>query len=180
MRAPREKQNPQIDKVRARLERSAKLRERLAAKYERLDFLEMRLSSPSSPRWDAIPGGGSPNRDKLGDDIAKKIDTEQQIEKLKAKIREDGRQLSEYFEQLDPKQELLFCLRYVDGLSWPETIAGMYDSADDFEYELERYTNKAFKIHGAGLRALVDIMDLEAEGKDDTKEEEDEAGGDAE
>ena len=38
----------------------------------------MRLSSPSSPRWDAIPGGGSPNRDKLGDDIAKKIDTESQ------------------------------------------------------------------------------------------------------
>lgn len=174
----RETSDPRIERVRERLDRSLKLRGKLAAKYERLESLEQRLSSPSSPRWDAIPGGGSPNRDKLADGIAKKIDMEQQIEKLRAKIREDGRQLSAYFEQLEPKQELLFCLRYVDGLTWPETVAGMFDSADDFEYELDSYTNKAFKIHGRGLLALIDIMDLKNEGTDDTQEEEDEAGGD--
>ena len=170
-------QNPQIAKVRERLERSTRLREKLAAKYERLDSLESRLSSPSSPRWDAIPGGGSTNHDKLGDGIAKKIDLENQIEMLRAEIREDARQLSEYFEQLAPKQELLFCLRYVDGLTWKETVAGMYDSADDFEYEVDSYANKAFKIHGSGLLALVDIMDLKSEESDENQEEEDGAGG---
>ena len=172
--------NPKIDKVRERLERSTKLREKLKAKYERLDSLESRLTSPSSPRWDAIPGGGSPNRDKIADGIAKKQELEEEIKQLRAKIREDGQQLSEYFEQLEPKQELLFCLRYVDGLSWKETIAGMYDSADDFEYEVDTYANKAFKIHGRGLLALVDIMDLKDEETDENLEKEDESGGDEE
>lgn len=167
----RETSDPRIERVRERLDRSLKLRGKLAAKYERLDALTLRLSSPSSPRWDAIPGGGTPNRDRLADGVAQKIELEQQIERLKQKLRADVWQLTEWFEELHPRRELVMCLRYVDGLDWKEVNAAMHDSEPDFDEDVDGYAHRMFLLHQRALVDLVEIMQL-----DDQKEHDEEEG----
>lgn len=166
----RKTSDPRIERVRERLDRSLKLRGKLAAKYERLDALTLRLSSPSSPRWDAIPGGGTPNRDRLADGVAQKIELEQQIERLKQKLRADVWQLTEWFEKLPPRRELVMCLRYVDGLDWKEVNAAMHDGEPDFDENIDLYTHRTFLLHG---QALSDLAKLEhREEPDEGNEEE--------
>lgn len=148
----------EIQLVKDRLARSVKLRQRLAKKCDRLDALELQISSPSSPRLDGMPRGGTPKHDRLADMIASKLDLEAQIREIREQIRKDARQLAGLFEDLPPKQELVCCLRYVDGLSWPETIAAMYDGADDWEDDPEKYQNITYKEHGKALASLALIM----------------------
>ena len=151
----------EIQQVKRRLTRSLKLRERLTSKYNRLDSLELSLTSPSSPRLDGMPhGNGGRKQDRIATAIAAKVDLETEIKRLEKELEKDGRELAAYFEKLTPRQELICCLRYIDGLSWSETVAALYDGADDWEENPEKYQNTTFKEHGRALAALTEIIPL--------------------
>ena len=140
--------------IRERLKDVDRLRERIAKMYDRLENMDARLSTPSSPSWERIGRDGTPKHDRLAERIAEKIDFERKIEQLVSELNTERRELEKIFEQLEPDQELVCCLRYVDGLSWPQTVAAMYDSKDHFEENIDAYTNRAFKAHGLALRTL--------------------------
>lgn len=146
--------------IRQRLDNVGKMRKRISALYERLENMEARLSSPSSPSWEKIGSGGTPNHDRLAERIGEKIDLEAKIRGIEVELQKERGALSALFEKLEPNQELVCCLRYVDGLSWRDTIAAMYDSRDDYEENEDAYANRAFKAHG---RALAELDRLTAE-----------------
>jgi len=155
----------QTKPVKDRLARSLKLQEKLRGKLARLDALERKMLSPSSPRLDGMPHSGGRSIDREADLVALKVDTEAEIRELRIEIRKERQQLAELFANLNPDEELVCTLRYIDGLCWRDVVAAIYDGEEDYEDEIERYTNKMFKAHGKAILNLIPFISPEGEAK---------------
>lgn len=119
---------------------------------ERIERLEMKMTSIGSPTISDMPKAASPSHDKIGSMIAQK-------EELETCIREDiKKQESERIEiegilkKLKHSDErAVIRMRYFDGASWNDVMDMLFGSRNDFLDREDTYLRRTHRIHGSAL-----------------------------
>ena len=62
-------------------------------------------------------------------------------------------------QRLDPDEDLLLSLRYIDRRRWNDITEELFGYEDDYEENFDRYQKRAFRIHGRSLENLEKIYD---------------------
>jgi len=127
---------------------------------ERIETMQMRLESVSSPVLRDLPKTPSPEQDKLASLIAKKIDLEREVKDLidqhAARRRQIDRVLSS-LEQADARAVIR--MRYLDCAEWDDVAFMLFGGRVDFLERRSSYIRRTHRIHSGALSdlALLDV-----------------------
>lgn len=108
------------------LGRPGEIRKKIKAKKETRLQLLMSLY-PGAIRYDKDKVQTTP-QDKMSDIMAQIDDLDHDIEDLKAQLRSSRQQVADMARELDPMQERIIILRYVDGLKWDDVARAVHRS----------------------------------------------------
>lgn len=106
---------------------------------ERIARLRSALESCTAKPLSREPKGGQAQKDKLGDDVARLIELEDQCTRkiIDLEVRMQG--VEAWLDTLSPQQARVMRLRYMDGLSWRQVARRCgygYDSVRKMHYRL--------------------------------------------
>lgn len=128
---------------------------------ERLEALEARLSTVSSPKLDGLPHG-SPTYDRTLSLIAQKEQLEWQARKMVQSQTENRLEIERAVELLPKADEkAVLQMRYIDGEKWGDVAQMLFGSRDDFFDREDSYIRRTTKLHGQALQNLTRIMSEE-------------------
>ena len=116
---------------------------------ERLDRMEMTM-----PR-----GSGTPS-DRTGMMVERKMELEEQIDRLKAEEKQERNAIEGLILQLsDPDERAVIRLRYFDRADWESTCGVLFGDRRDYVDRVDAYQNRTYKIHGRALLNLAAVLD---------------------
>ena len=133
--------------------------ERLSTLKQELAWASAQYGNTKSLELTGMPGGGGGFKGTSDTEVLvfRKVELEEKIRKKETEIAEDWANLAPYIESLKPIETLVINLRYCYGGEWGDICRSLYGKRSDYEYEIDRYMNKLFKIHGSALRTLAQI-----------------------
>ena len=127
---------------------------------ERLDRMEMTMASPPGPDLTGMPRGSGTPSDRTGMMVERKMELEEQIDRLKAEEKKERNAIEGLILQLsDPDERAVIRLRYFDRADWESTCGVLFGDRRDYVDRVDAYQNRTYKIHG---RALLNLMLMEA------------------
>ena len=86
---------------------------------ERLDRMEMTMASPPGPDLTGMPRGSGTPSDRTGMMVERKMELEEQIDRLKAEEKKERNAIEGLILQLsDPDERAVIRLRYFDRADW--------------------------------------------------------------
>ena len=89
---------------------------------ERLDRMEMTMASPPGPDLTGMPRGSGTPSDRTGMMVERKMELEEQIDRLKAEEKQERNAIEGLILQLsDPDERAVIRLRYFDRADWEST-----------------------------------------------------------
>lgn len=109
------------------LGRPGEIRKKIKAKKETRLQLLMSLY-PGAIRYDKDKVQTTP-QDKMSDIMAQIDDLDHEIEDLRDQLRSSRQQVADMARELEPMQERIIILRYVDGLKWDDVARAVHRSA---------------------------------------------------
>ena len=131
---------------------------------ERLDRMEMTMASPPGPDLTGMPRGSSTPSDRTGMMVERKMELEEQIDRLKAEEKQERNAIEGLILQLsDPDERAVIRLRYFDRAEWPDVTFALYGNRPDFADKADAYQRRMYRVHG---RALLSLAEIEAEVND--------------
>ena len=114
---------------------------------ERLDRMEMTMASPPGP-------------DLTGMMVERKMELEEQIDRLKAEEKQERSAIEGLILQLsDPDERAVIRLRYFDRADWESTCGVLFGDRRDYVDRVDAYQNRTYKIHGRALLNLAAVLD---------------------
>lgn len=147
-----------VDTVKVWLLRYQAVERAIDNQIERLETLEARLQTVSSPRLDGMPHG-TPMQDRIGATLAQKEEIENRIKdmiKAQTNRRHEIEHYVDCLQKADEKATLL--MRYIDGEQWKDVSMMLFGAKDDFLDREDSYLRRVTKLHGRALQNLADIM----------------------
>lgn len=131
---------------------------------ERLDRMEMTMASPPGPDLTGMPRGSGTPSDRTGMMVERKMELEEQIDRLKAEEKQERNAIEGLILQLsDPDERAVIRLRYFDRAEWPDVTFALYGNRPDFADKADAYQRRMYRVHG---RALLSLAEIEAEVND--------------
>lgn len=131
---------------------------------ERLDRMEMTMASPPGPDLTGMPRGSGTPSDRTGMMVERKMELEEQIDRLKAEEKQERNAIEGLILQLsDPDERLTIQLKYLDRAEWPDVTFALYGNRPDFADKADAYQRRMYRVHG---RALLSLAEIEAEVND--------------
>lgn len=133
----------------------------------RIDGLEKRIEdfketmySPSTSAWSDMPISHNTSGISKQERVVARMDTMQRrLAELVEKEGEQYEKITAALQKLDPDEDLLLSLRYIDRQRWDSITEEIFGSEDDFDDNPEKYQKKAFRIHGKALLHLEEVYD---------------------
>lgn len=134
--------------------------------WDRLDELRSRIAAARSTNLDGIPHGNSVDADRIGADLARLEDLEQEAREVQEEATASRREIEAAIRKITgprwaDRREVLR-LRYVDGLRWEDVAEHLYGDSQDFWDRQEAYLRRTFKLHKTALEALAQFVPLQA------------------
>ena len=111
---------------------------------ERLDRMEMTMASPPGPDLTGMPRGSGTPSDRTGMMVERKMELEEQIDRLKAEEKQERNAIG---------------LRYFDRADWESTCGVLFGDRRDYVDRVDAYQNRTYKIHGRALLNLAAVLD---------------------
>lgn len=127
---------------------------------ERLDRMEMTMASPPGPDLTGTPRGSGTPSDRTGMMVERKMELEEQIDRLKAEEKQERNAIEGLILQLsDPDERAVIRLRYFDRADWESTCGVLFGDRRDYVDRADAYQNRTYKIHGRALLNLAAVLD---------------------
>ena len=127
---------------------------------ERLDRMEMTMASPPGPDLTGMPRGSGTPSDRTGMMVERKMELEEQIDRLKAEEKQERNAIEGLILQLsDPDERAVIRLRYFDRADWESTCGVLFGDRRDYVDRVDAYQNRTYKIHGRALLNLAAVLD---------------------
>ena len=127
---------------------------------ERLDSMEMTMASPPGPDLTGMPRGSGTPSDRTGMMVERKMELEEQIDRLKAEEKQERNAIEGLILQLsDPDERAVIRLRYFDRADWESTCGVLFGDRRDYVDRVDAYQNRTYKIHGRALLNLAAVLD---------------------
>ena len=116
---------------------------------ERLDRMEMTMASPPGPDLTGMPRGSGTPSDRTGMMVERKMELEEQIDRLKAEEKQERNAI----------EGAVIRLRYFDRADWESTCGVLFGDRRDYVDRVDAYQNRTYKIHGRALLNLAAVLD---------------------
>lgn len=108
---------------------------------ERLDRMEMTMASPPGPDLTGMPRGSGTPSDRTGMMVERKMELEEQIDRLKAEEKQERNAIEGLILQLsDPDERAVIRLRYFDRADWESTCGVLFGDRRDYVDRADAYT----------------------------------------
>ena len=94
---------------------------------ERLDRMEMTMAAPPGPDLTGMPRGSGTPSDRTGMMVERKMELEEQIDRLKAEEKQERNAIEALILRLsDPDERAVIRLRYFDRADWESTCGVLF------------------------------------------------------
>lgn len=121
---------------------------------ERLDRMEMTMASPPGPDLTGMPRGSGTPSDRTGMMVERKMELEEQIDRLKAEEKQERNAIEGLILQLsDPDERAVIRLRYFDRADWESTCGVLFGDRRDYVDRVDAYWAEAGRMLGASSEA---------------------------
>ena len=118
------------------------------------------MASPPGPDLTGMPRGSSTPSDRTGMMVERKMELEEQIDRLKAEEKQERNAIEGLILQLsDPDERAVIRLRYFDRADWESTCGVLFGDRRDYVDRVDAYQNRTYKIHGRALLNLAAVLD---------------------
>ena len=98
--------------------------------------------------------------DRTGMMVERKMELEEQIDRLKAEEKQERNAIEGLILQLsDPDERAVIRLRYFDRADWESTCGVLFGDRRDYVDRVDAYQNRTYKIHGRALLNLAAVLD---------------------
>ena len=145
--------------IKERFGKYARLLREIDNQLERLDRMEMTMASPPGPDLTGMPRGSGTPSDRTGMMVERKMELEEQIDRLKAEEKKERNAIEGLILQLsDPDERAVIRLRYFDRADWESTCGVLFGDRRDYVDRVDAYQNRTYKIHGRALLRLAEIL----------------------
>ena len=122
---------------------------------ERLEQLEAKAGSPSTPNLSGMPKGSSFQHDRIAD-------LRSEIDSLIAERDAEQKALEALIRRLpNADRRLVLRLRYLDSEDWEDVLFIAYGGKPDFNEKYDNYKQRVFRHHKQALTELEAISENE-------------------
>ena len=129
---------------------------------ERLEQLEAKAGSPSTPNLSGMPKGSSFQHDRMADTLARIADLRSEIDSLIAERDAEQKALEALIRRLpNADRRLVLRLRYLDSEDWEDVLFIAYGGKPDFNEKYDNYKQRVFRHHKQALAELEAISENE-------------------
>lgn len=140
-----------------------------------MDELRVRIAAARSTNLDGMPHGNSVDADRIGADLSRLEDLEQEAREVQQEATASRREIEAAIRKITgprwaDRREVLR-LRYVDGLKWEDASEGLFGDEPTFWDKPELFLRRTFKLHRSALEALAQFVPLEQGQENDTEQE---------
>ena len=152
-------QKDAVNDIKERLGEYTRLLREIDNQYERLGLMEMTMAAPPGLSMTGMPRGSGTPSDRTGMMVERKMELEEQIDRLKAEEKQERNAIEGLILQLsDPDERAVLRLRYFDRADWDGICAALYGDRQDYLDRLDSYQNRTYKAHGRALLRMAEIL----------------------
>lgn len=145
----------EFELMRKRLLEYRNLNREIDNEIERLERLEDRASSPSSPNLSGMPKAPSPATDRMADTVARILDLRDEIEELVSIRNAERANIESLVKRLDKADErAVIRMRYLDLEEWEDIQMMIFGGKEDYCDKFDNYRQRVFRLHNAAIGNL--------------------------
>ena len=146
----------------ARFKAYKDLNREIDLQIERLEQMEAKAGSPSTPNLSGMPKGSSFQHDRMAAAVARIADLRSEIDALIEQRDKEQQALDSLIRRLQsPDKRLVLRLRYLDSEEWDDVIFIAYGGKSDFNEKYDSYKQRVFRHHKQALTELEAISENE-------------------
>lgn len=146
----------------ARFKAYKDLNREIDLQIERLEQMEAKAGSPSTPNLSGMPKGSSFQHDRMAAVVARIADLRSEIDALIEQRDKEQQALDSLIRRLQsPDKRLVLRLRYLDSEEWDDVIFIAYGGKPDFNEKYDNYKQRVFRHHKQALTELETISEHE-------------------
>lgn len=163
------------ENIKAWLHRYGELQRDADRLWDRAGELRGRISAARSTHIDGMPHGSSGDADRIGADLSRLEDLEQEAREVQQEATASRREIEAAIRKITghrwaDRREVLR-LRYVDGLKWEDAAERLFGDDPQFWDRQDVFLRRAFKLHRAALEALAQFVPLQTGQENNTLED---------
>ena len=146
----------EIDAMKERLRDYRSMNKEIENQIERLERMEMKISSIGSPVLSDMPKSPSTAYDRMASSVARKVDFENEIKELIAERDSECRSLESLIRQLKkPDERAVIRMRYLDIEDWEDILMMIFGGQRDFNDKYDNYKQRMFRLHSAAISNMA-------------------------
>lgn len=146
----------EIDAMKERLRDYRSMNKEIENQIERLERMEMKISSIGSPVLSDMPKSPSTAYDRMASSVARKVDFENEIKELIAERDSERRSLESLIRQLKkPDERAVIRMRYLDIEDWEDILMMIFGGQRDFNDKYDNYKQRMFRLHSAAISNMA-------------------------
>lgn len=146
----------EIDAMKERLRDYRSMNKEIENQIERLERMEMKISSIGSPVLSDMPKSPSTVYDRMASSVARKVDFENEIKELIAERDSERRSLESLIRQLKkPDERAVIRMRYLDIEDWEDILMMIFGGQRDFNDKYDNYKQRMFRLHSAAISNMA-------------------------
>ena len=146
----------EIDAMKERLRDYRSMNKEIENQIERLERMEMKISSIGSPVLSDMPKSPSTAYDRMASSVARKVDFENEIKELIAERDSECRSLESLIRQLKkPDERAVIRMRYLDIEDWDDILMMIFGGQRDFNDKYDNYKQRMFRLHSAAISNMA-------------------------
>ncbi len=143
--------------------------------WDRAGELRGRITVARSTNLDGMPHGNSVDADRIGADLSRLEELEQEAREVQQEATTSRREIEAAIRKISgrgwaDRREVLR-LRYIDGLKWEDAVERLFGDDPQFWDRQDVFLRRAFKLHRAALDELAKYVPLEQVQENDTEQE---------
>ena len=145
-----------IDAMKERLRDYRAMNKEIENQIERLERMEMRITGIGSSTLSDMPKSHGTVYDRMADNVARKIDFENEIKELIADRDSERRSLESLIRQLKkPDERAVIRMRYLDIEDWEDILMMIFGGQRDFNDKYDNYKQRMFRLHSAAISNMA-------------------------
>lgn len=145
-----------VDAMRERLRDYRSLNKEIDNEIERLERMEMRITGVGSPVLSDMPKSPSTVYDRMADNVAQKIDLEEEIKELIEQRDSERKAIASLVRKLKKVNErAVIRMRYLDNEDWEDIQMMIFGCEEDFDEKYDNYKQRMFRLHSAAIANMA-------------------------